>query len=138
MPQISNSPNPEARFSEVQTDQAAQPYRGAPYSQAIATEGFIFASGQIGLDPSSGLLVEGAIAEQIDQIFANLASILEAAGSSVRHIVKSTVYLANIGDYDAMNAAYAGHIGTPRPARTTVQALLPAGALIEIDVIAAR
>jgi 2-iminobutanoate/2-iminopropanoate deaminase len=120
----------------VRTESAPAPFQGAPYSQAIKANGFAFVSGQTGLDPQTMELRDG-IDAQTEQVFANLRAILEAAGSGLDRIVKTTVYLADLDDFQAMNAIYAKHVGDRPPARATVQvARLPGGALIEIDAIA--
>jgi 2-iminobutanoate/2-iminopropanoate deaminase len=108
-----------------------------PYSQAIKAGGFLFASGQIPLDPASGALVEGGIAEQTHRVLKNLAAILEAAGSSFERVVKTTVYLADMGEFAAMNDIYATYFPEPAPARATIQAArLPRDVRVEIDLIA--
>ena len=123
--------------SVIRTDKAPAPFQGAPYSQAIAHGGLVFVSGQLGIDPD-GNVVEGGIAEQTEQVMQNLAAILEAAGTSLRNVVKATIFLADLGDFQAMNEVYARHVGDEPPARATFQvAALPSGALIEIEVIAA-
>ena len=97
----------------------------------------IFVSGQIAINPETNLFEGGTAGEQTERIFANLNAILKAAGSSFECVVKSTVYLADMNDFDAMNEVYAQHVGQPAPARTTIEiSQLPAGALVEIDVIA--
>jgi 2-iminobutanoate/2-iminopropanoate deaminase len=109
-----------------------------PYSQGIAVDGLVFCSGQIGLDPTSGELVEGVEA-QADRALRNLAAILDAAGLGLADVVKTTVFLADIGDFAAVNAVYARHIADPPPARSTFAVgALPRGALVEIDAIAYR
>jgi 2-iminobutanoate/2-iminopropanoate deaminase len=121
----------------IRTDKAPAPFQGAPYSQAIAHDGLVFVSGQLGIDPE-GNMVEGGIAEQTEQVMQNLSGILEAAGSSLQNIVKATIFLADLGDFQAMNEVYARHVGDEPPARATFQVgALPSGALIEIEVIAA-
>lgn len=108
-----------------------------PYSQAIASDTLIFLSGQLALDPASGAPIEGDIGEMTRQIFRNLAAVLEAAGSSLDKIVKTTVFLADLNDFAAMNAAYAEFFPNDPPARSTVQvARLPRDARIEIEAIA--
>ena len=108
-----------------------------PYSQAIKAPPFVFVSGQIPMDPATGQMVDGDIATQTHQVFANLKAILEAAGTSLDHVVRTTVYLADMNDFAAMNEAYATYFGSPAPARATVQAArLPKDARVEIDVIA--
>ena len=108
-----------------------------PYSQAVRMGDWIFVSGQIPLDPATGQLVEGGIEGQTRRVFANLSAILEAAGSSLADVVRTTVFLASIDDFAAMNGVYGQFFREPYPARSTVQAgALPRGALVEIDVIA--
>ena len=108
-----------------------------PYSQAIKANGLVFASGQIPLDPASGQIVEGDIAQQTERVLNNLKAVLEAAGTSLDRVVKTTVFLADLGDFGAMNEAYGRFFGDPPPARSTVEvSRLPRGARIEIDVIA--
>ena len=110
-----------------------------PYSQAIAADGFVFCSGQIGLDPTSGELVEGGVEAQADRALRNLAAVLDAAGAAMADVVKTTVYLADIGDFGAVNAVYARHMPEPPPARSTFAVgALPKGALVEIEAIARR
>ena len=121
----------------VRTEAAPAPFQGAPYSQAIKTNGFVFASGQLALRPGEKELLGGAIAEQTEQIFANLRAILEEAGSSLDRLVKTTVFLQNLDDFAGMNEVYAKHVGDRPPARSTVEvAKLPSGALVEIEAIA--
>jgi 2-iminobutanoate/2-iminopropanoate deaminase len=110
-----------------------------PYSQAIAAGGFVFCAGQIPLDPATGKLVEGPIDVQAERVLANVKAVLEAAGSSLARVVKATVFLADLDDFGGMNAVYSRHFTSdPKPARTTIQAArLPAGARVEIEVIAA-
>jgi 2-iminobutanoate/2-iminopropanoate deaminase len=123
--------------SVVRTEQAPAPFQGAPYSQAIRAGGFVFVSGQLGLKPDH-TEIGGSIEEQTDQIFANLAAILEAAGTALDRLVKTTVFLADLGDFAAMNEVYARHVGDSPPARSTVEAAaLPSGAKVEIEAIAA-
>ena len=108
-----------------------------PYSQGIKANGFVFASGQIGLDPTTGELVKGGIVEQSRQVLLNVKNVLEAAGSSLDKAVKTTVFLKDIADFAAMNAVYSEFFKTDCPARSAVQvAALPKGALVEIEVIA--
>ena len=109
-----------------------------PYSQGITTGDLVFTAGQIALDPATGKLVEGDIQAQTHQVFRNLKAVLEAAGSSLEHVVKATVFLADINDFAAMNEVYAQHFGDAPPARSTVQVALAMGALVEIDMIAIR
>jgi 2-iminobutanoate/2-iminopropanoate deaminase len=108
-----------------------------PYSQAVVDAGFLFASGQIPLDPASGELVSGDVASFAEQIFDNLEAVLAEAGATLADVVKTTVYLTRMEDFPAMNAVYARRFGEHRPARSTVGvAALPKGAAIEIDLIA--
>ena len=107
-----------------------------PYSQAIKTESFLFASGQLGIDPQTGKLVEGVEA-QARQSLANVAALLQAAGTSMERIVKTTMFLANLADFATVNAIYAKAFTGDPPARSTIQvAALPLGGLVEIEVIA--
>jgi 2-iminobutanoate/2-iminopropanoate deaminase len=108
-----------------------------PYSQAIKSNGFLFVSGQIALDPQSGEFVGTTVQQQTERVFENLKGILEAAGSSFSHVVKTTVFLKDMNDFAAMNEVYAKHFTAAFPARSTVQAArLPKDALVEIEVIA--
>jgi 2-iminobutanoate/2-iminopropanoate deaminase len=121
----------------VRTEAAPAPFRGAPYSQAIRAGGLLFVSGQVALQPGSSEPVSDAIGAQTEQVFANLRAILEAAGSSLDRIVKTTVYLTDLGDFQAMNEVYKQHVGELPPARATIEvSKLPAGSLIEIEAIA--
>ena len=121
----------------VRTEAAPAPFQGAPYSQAIAAGGFVFVSGPLGLKPGD-TEISGSIEEQTEQTFANLAAILEEAGSGLDRLVKTTVFLQRLDDFQAMNAVYAKHVGEQPPARATVEvAKLPSGALVEIEAIAA-
>ena len=121
----------------IRTEAAPAPFQGAPYSQAIRAGGLLFVSGQVALQPGSSEPVSDAIGEQTEQVFANLRAILEAAGSSLDRIVKTTVYLTDLGDFEAMNQVYKQHVGELPPARATVEvSKLPAGSLIEIEAIA--
>ena len=108
-----------------------------PYSQAVVVDGMVYTAGQIALDPKTGEVVGKTTAEQADQTLKNLAAVLEAAGSGLGLVVKTTVYLADMADFPAMNEVYAKHFGNHKPARSTVQAAaLPKGARVEIDAIA--
>jgi 2-iminobutanoate/2-iminopropanoate deaminase len=123
----------------VRTDKAPGPFQGAPYSQAIVLGDLVFAAGQIGIDPATGEVVDGAIAEQTEQLMQNLGAVLEAAGSGLDRVVKTTIFLVDFGDFAAMNEVYARHVAEPYPARATVQiAALPSGALVEIEAIGHR
>ena len=122
----------------VRTDAAPGPFQGAPYSQAVAAGGLVFVSGQLGLKPGAKEMVPGGITEQTEQVMANLKAILEAAGSSLGQLVKTTVYLQHLEDFAAMNEVYAGYVGDQPPARATIEvAKLPSGALVEIEAVAA-
>ena len=123
----------------VRVDDAPQAI--GPYSQAQVLDGdgrrTVWTSGQIALDPATGQLVEGGVAAQTERVLKNLAAVLAGAGLTLGNVVKSTVYLADMQDFQAMNEVYARHFPTPPPARTTIAALgLPRGARVEIDVIA--
>jgi len=119
----------------IQTDHA--PAAIGPYSQAVKTTGFIFASGQIPIDPKSGQFVEGGIKEQTKQVLKNLAAVLEAAGSSLNRVVKTTVFLADMQEFAAMNEVYGEFFKEEPPARATVEAArLPRDARVEIEAIA--
>lgn len=108
-----------------------------PYSQAKIAGGFVFASGQIAIDPAVGNIVETTIEGQARQVLANVEALLEAAGTDLAHVVKTTCFLAHIEDFAAFNAVYAERFGDARPARSAVGvAGLPAGALVEVEVIA--
>jgi 2-iminobutanoate/2-iminopropanoate deaminase len=121
----------------IRTENAPAPFQGAPYSQAIKAGGLVFVSGQLALKPGDKELGGGTIEEQTEQVFANLRAILEAAGSSLDRIVKTTVYLQSLGDFNGMNDVYAKYVGDSPPARATVEvAALPSGALVEIDAVA--
>jgi len=121
----------------VRTEAAPAPFQGAPYSQAIVAAGFVFVSGQLALKPGGKELSGGTVGEQTEQVFANLAAILGAAGSGLDRIVKTTVYLQDLGDFAGMNEVYAKHVGDSPPARATIEvAALPSGALVEIDAVA--
>jgi 2-iminobutanoate/2-iminopropanoate deaminase len=122
--------------SVVRTEEAPGPFQGAPYSQAIRAGGFVFVSGQLGLKPDE-TEISGSIGEQTEQIFANLLAILEAAGTGLERLVKTTVFLADLDDFAAMNEVYARHVGASPPARSTVEvAALPSGARVEVEAIA--
>ena len=109
-----------------------------PYSQAIAIDGFIFCSGQLGMDPATGQLVEG-IANQAERAMVNLEAVLAAAGASLADVVKTTIFLSDLANFSTVNDIYSKHVIAPAPARSTVQvAALPRGALVEIEAIARR
>jgi 2-iminobutanoate/2-iminopropanoate deaminase len=120
----------------VRTEAAPAPFQGAPYSQAIKSGDLVFVSGQLGLKPGDAQ-ISGTIQEQTEQIFSNLAAILDEAGSGLDRIVKTTVFLMDLADFQGMNEVYARHVGEDRPARSTIGvAALPSGALVEIEAIA--
>ena len=121
----------------VRTEAAPAPFEGAPYNQAVKVGELVFVAGQLGLEPDSGGLVGPSIAAQTEQALQNLSAILGAAGSSLDNLVKTTVFLQDLGDFAEMNEVYATHVGTRPPARSTVEvAKLPAGALVEIEAVA--
>ena len=125
-----------ANLKRVETADA--PAAIGPYSQAIIVNGFLYSAGQIPLDPKSMELVAGGIEEQTHQVMKNLAAILKSAGASLQDVVKTTVFLQDMGEFAAMNKVYAEHFGEHRPARSTVQAArLPRDVKVEIEVIAA-
>ena len=108
-----------------------------PYSQAVRAGGFVFASGQIPLDPATGQFVEGGVSEQTEQVLRNLRAVLEAAGTGLDRVVKTTVFLADMDDFAAMNEVYGRYFAEDPPARATVQAArLPRDARVEIEVVA--
>jgi 2-iminobutanoate/2-iminopropanoate deaminase len=118
----------------IQTD--AAPTAIGPYSQAIRAGGFVFTAGQVGIDPVRKQLADG-VAAQATQALANLAAVLEAAGTGLDRVVKTTIFLADMGDFTAVNEVYAAAMQTPFPARSTVAVrALPAGALVEIECVA--
>jgi len=117
----------------------AAPQAIGPYSQAVRLGDLVFTSGQIPIDPQTGVFVEGGIAEQTEQVLRNLAEVLRAAGTGLEEVVKTTVFLADMNDFAAMNEVYARYFSNEPPARSTVQAArLPRDARVEIDVIAVR
>lgn len=120
----------------IKTDKA--PAAIGPYSQGIAAAGLVFVAGQIPIDPATGAFVEGGIEAQTERVLRNIKAILEEAGSSMDRIVKTTVYLADLSEFDAMNKVYGRYFeGSEPPARATVQvSRLPKGALVEIDAVA--
>jgi 2-iminobutanoate/2-iminopropanoate deaminase len=108
-----------------------------PYSQAVKVGNFVYSAGQVGLDPATMKLVEGGVEAQTEQVLQNLQAVLMAAGSSLANVIKTTVFLADINDYKAVNGVYAGYFTESPPARSAVQvAALPLGALVEIEVVA--
>ena len=121
----------------VRTERAPAPFGGAPYNQAVRVGELVFVAGQLGLRPGETEMVGSTIAEQTEQVMANLAAILEEAGSGLPSLVKTTVFLANLDDFGGMNEVYARHVGDRPPARSTVEVgRLPSGALVEIEAIA--
>ena len=121
--------------ASVRTD--AAPAALGPYSQAVRAGQFLFVSGQLALDPATAAFVEGGIGEQTRRVLQNLSAILDAGGASLAKVVRTTVYLADISDFAAMNDVYATFFAPPYPARSTIQAArLPKDARIEVDVIA--
>ncbi len=119
----------------ISTDKA--PKAIGPYEQAIKIGDFIYTAGQIPIDPKTGDIIAGAIAEQTRQVLENLKAVLEAAGSSLDKAIKATVFLKNLGDFAALNEVYGEYLGKAKPARSTVAvADLPRGALVEIDLVA--
>jgi len=121
----------------IATDKA--PRAIGPYSQAILVGNVIYTAGQVALDPATMQIVSPDVAEQTDRVLKNLAAVLEQAGSSLQHVVKTTVFLSDMADFPAMNEVYARHFGDHRPARSTVAVrTLPKDARVEIDAIALR
>ena len=124
-----------SELKRIHTDHA--PAAIGPYSQAIVVDGWVFCSGQIPLVPETGELLTGGIAEQTDRALTSLARVLEEAGSSMQHVVKTTVFLSDMNDFAAMNEVYAKHFGDHRPARAAVQAgALPKFCDVEIECVA--
>ena len=124
-----------SELSFTQTDNA--PAAIGPYSQAVVVDGFVFCSGQIPLDPATMELSQGDVQEQTDLVLKNLAAVLEASGSSMSNVVKTTVFLKDMDDFVAMNDVYARHFGDHRPARAAVQAArLPKDVSVEIECVA--
>ncbi|MEI7759186.1 MAG: Rid family detoxifying hydrolase [Thermoleophilia bacterium] len=120
----------------IHTENAPAPFQGAPYSQAIRVGDLVFVAGQIGNKPGESS-IEGDITAQTEQVLRNLAAILEAAGSSLANLVKTSVFLQDLGDFTAMNEVYARHVGDRPPARSTFEvAKLPSGAIVEIEAVA--
>ena len=121
----------------VRTKGAPAPLQGAPYSQAIRANGFVFVSGQLPLRPDHAEIVGDGITEQTEQVFANLGAILDAAGSGLERLVKTTVFLTDLGDFAAMNEVYARYVTDAPPARATIEvSALPPGVKVEIEAIA--
>jgi len=119
----------------VLTDRGPKPI--GPYSQAVRANGFLFISGQVALDPKTGEMTEADIRKQTERVLENVRGIVEAAGSKMTHVVKTTVFLKDMNDFGTMNEVYSGYFTTTPPARSTVQvSRLPKDALVEIEVIA--
>jgi 2-iminobutanoate/2-iminopropanoate deaminase len=120
----------------VTTDRAAGPFGGAPYSQAIVSNGLVFTAGQIGAAADGSGLVGDTVEAQTEQVMANLEAILEAAGSSLGAVVKTTCFLSDLGNFGAFNEVYRKHFGGAFPARSTFGVSLPAGVLVEVEAVA--
>ncbi|HIE06174.1 MAG TPA: RidA family protein [bacterium (Candidatus Stahlbacteria)] len=118
----------------VKTDKA--PAAIGPYAQAIKTNNLIFTAGQIAIDPETGKIIEGGIEVETERVILNIKSILEAAGSSLENVIKTTVYMDNLEEFTKMNGVYGKFFASNPPARSTVQAKLPKGVKIEIDAVA--
>ncbi|MCD7714566.1 MAG: RidA family protein [Prevotella sp.] len=124
-------------MKQIATEKA--PGAIGPYSQAIEAGGFVYASGQLPIDPATGAFPEGGVKAQTRQSLLNAQAILQAAGIDLTHVVKTTVYLADMGDFAAMNEVYAGFFAAPYPARSAIAVkALPKGALVEIECVAAK
>jgi 2-iminobutanoate/2-iminopropanoate deaminase len=127
-------------YADAQTSKRRVVKTGTPngiFSPAIVTGDLVYTSGQIGIDPKTGQLAEGGLEAQLEQVFRNLTTVLEASGSSIDHVVKATVFLADMNDYNTMNELYRKHFKGDPPARSTIQvARLPRDARIEIEVVA--
>jgi 2-iminobutanoate/2-iminopropanoate deaminase len=122
-------------LSHVATRQA--PEAIGPYSQAIKAGGFLFTAGQIALDPANGAIVEGGVVEQTERVMKNLSAVLAEAGADWTSVVKTTVFLTDLGDFPVFNDVYGRYLGAARPARSTVQvSALPRNALVEIELVA--
>jgi 2-iminobutanoate/2-iminopropanoate deaminase len=121
----------------ISTDRAPGPFQGAPYSQAIRIGELVFVAGQLGIELETSELAGQTVEEQTEQIMRNLAAILEAAGSGIDKLVKTTVFLIDLHDFNDMNGVYARHVGDRPPARSTIGiSQLPSGARVEIEAIA--
>jgi 2-iminobutanoate/2-iminopropanoate deaminase len=121
----------------VRTENAPAPFQGAPYSQGVVHGDLVFVSGQLGVDPESGEVVEGGIGSQTERVMQNLSAVLEAAGSSLANVLNVSIFIVDLGDFAALNEVYAKHVGPNFPARATVQiGALPSGALVEIALVA--
>ena len=121
----------------VRTDKAPAPFQGAPYSQGVVHGDLVFVSGQLGIDPGSGDMVEGGIGAQTERTMQNVSAVLKAAGSSLANVLQVSIFLVDLGDFAAMNEIYAKYVGPDFPARATVQiGALPSAARVEIAVVA--
>jgi 2-iminobutanoate/2-iminopropanoate deaminase len=121
----------------VRTERAPAPFQGAPYSQAVVWNDLVFVSGQIPIDPETNQMVEGGIREQADRVMRNVQAVLKEAGSSLDNLLKTTIFIVDLGDFGELNDVYRGFVGERPPARATVEIKsLPQGALLEIDAIA--
>lgn len=121
----------------IRTEAAPAPFDGAPYNQAIRIGDLVFVAGQLPLKPGATAFEGTSIEEQTEQVMQNIGAILESAGSSLEKLVKTTVFLADLGDFAGMNGVYARHVGERPPARSTIEvAALPSGALVEIEAVA--
>lgn len=124
---------------KVIVETEAAPAAIGPYSQAVGYNGMLFLSGQIAIDPDSGEMVDGGVHEQVTQVMANLSSVLDAAGVNFSHVIRTTIYLSDMDDFETVNEIYGRFFDTNPPARATVEvSTLPKDALVEIDMIAAR
>ena len=121
----------------ISTDQAAGPFGGAPYSQGIVSGAFVFTAGQVAAAADGSGMVGTTIEEQTEQVIANVRGILEAAGSSLDRVVKTTCFLSDLGNFGAFNEVYRRHFGPHFPARSTFGVTLPPGILVEIEAVAA-
>jgi len=125
------------QIKHIRTEKAPEPI--GPYSQAVEVNDFIFSSGQIAIDPETGTLISGGVAEQADLVFKNLQAVLTAANSSLDRVVKTTIFLQNMSDFTLVNSVYAGYFGKSLPARSTVEvSRLPKDVLVEVDCIAVK
>jgi 2-iminobutanoate/2-iminopropanoate deaminase len=121
----------------VRTEKAPAPFQGAPYSQGVVHGDLVFVSGQLGIDPDSGDMVEGGIGAQTERTMQNVSAVLEAAESSLANVLQVSIFLVDLGDFAAMNEVYAKYVGPDFPARATVQiGALPSAARVEIAVVA--
>ncbi len=121
----------------IVTEGAPRPFAGAPYNQAVKAGGLVFCAGQVGIDPATGTLVDGGVGAQARRAMQNLAAVLEAAGSGVERICKTSIFITDLGDFGTVNEVYGSFFAADPPARSTVQvAGLPGGAAVEIEAIA--